>query len=168
MNFVAEVAAPQHGLTVGQPHHGRDRQSARPQVSREVVLRCELLRGADADVVALDEDHRVAVPDQRGGRHRPGAAPGHHGPAAEPARVAAAQDGEQLVVGEREPVGFGQVTTHAMNGVRALAHGLRRRLSGPAATVTAAATPNDRIEADIQLAGVKPMSWPSVIRSSVR
>jgi hypothetical protein len=70
VSFVAEVSAPQHGphrVTAGQPHHGRDRQSARPQVSREVVLRCELLRGADADVVALDEDHRVAVPDQRGG-----------------------------------------------------------------------------------------------------
>ena len=130
VNFVAEVPAPQHGLhplTVGQPHHGRDRQSARPQVSREVVLGCELLRGADADVVALDEDHHVAVPDQRGGRHRPGAAPGHHGQAAEPARVAAAQDGEQLVVGEREPVGFGQVTAHAVNDVRALTHSLRRR-----------------------------------------
>ena len=68
-----------------------------------------------------DEDHRVAVPDQRGGRHRPGAAPGHHGPAAKPARVAAAQDAEQLVVGKREPVGFGQLTAHAVNGVRALA-----------------------------------------------
>ena len=139
VSLVAEIPAPQHGLrplTVGQPHHGRDRQSARPQVSREVVLGRELLRGADADVVALDEDHRVAVPDQGGGRHRPRAAPGHHGPAAKAARVAAAQDAEQLVVGEREPVGFGQVTAHAVDSVRALAHGLRRRRSGPDATAT--------------------------------
>jgi hypothetical protein len=52
-----------------------------------------------------------------------------------------------------------------VDGVRALAHGLRRRRSGPAATVTAAATANDRIEADIQLAGVKPMSWPNDVHA---
>jgi hypothetical protein len=94
VHLVAEVPAPQHRPPVGQPHHGRDRQPPRAQVGGEVVLGRELLRGADADVVALDEDRRVAVPDQRGGRHRPRTAPGHHGPAAKSARVASAQDGE--------------------------------------------------------------------------
>ena len=88
--LVAEVPAPQHGTPVRQPHHGRDRQPPRAQVSGELVLGRELLRGADADVVTLDEDRDVSVPDQRGGRHRPRAAPDDHGLAAEPARVAPA------------------------------------------------------------------------------
>ena len=129
------------------------------------MLDRELLGGADADVVTLDEDRDVSVPDQRGGRHRPRAAPGDHGLAAEPAWVASAQDAEQLVVGEREPVGFGQLTAHAVNGVRALGQALRQRCSRPPATVIAAATVNDRIEADIQLAGAKPMSWPNDVQA---
>jgi hypothetical protein len=31
--------------------------------------------------------------------------------------------------------------------------------------VTAAATANDRIEADIQLAGLNPMSWPNEVHA---
>ena len=135
VHLVAELSAPQHGAPVGQPHHGRDRQPPRAQVGGELVLDRELLGGADAEVVTLDEDRDVSVPDQRGGRHRPRAAPGDHGLAAEPARVASAQDAEQLVVGEREPVGFGQLTAHAVNGVRALGQALRQRCSRPPATV---------------------------------
>ncbi len=165
VHLVAEVPAPQHRPPVGQPHHGRDRQPAGAQVGGELVLDRELLRGADADVVTLDEDRDVSVPDQRGGRHRPRAAPDDHGLAAEPARVTPAQDAEQLVVGERQPVGFGQLTAHAVNGVRALGQALRQRCSRPPATVIAAATANDRIEADIQLAGVKPMSWPNDVQA---
>jgi len=67
VDLVAEVPAPQHGLAAGQPQDGRDRQPARPQMGGEIMLGRELLRGADADVVALDEDRRVAVPDQRRG-----------------------------------------------------------------------------------------------------
>ena len=92
-------------------------------------------------------------------------APCHRRPAAEAAGVAAAQDAAELVVGEREPVGCGQVTAHTGNGVRDCAQARRQRCSAPAATVTAAATANDRIEADIQLAGVKPMAWPNDVHA---
>ena len=119
VGLVAEVPAPQHGLPVGQPQHGRDRLSPHPQVTGEGVFGRELGGGADAEVVALDEDGRVAVPDQRGGGHRARAAPGHHGLAAQAARVARpAQDAAQLVVRQRGPVGFGQLTAHAVDGVR--------------------------------------------------
>ena len=125
----------------------------------------ELAGRADAEVVALDEDGRVAVPDQRGGGHRPRAAPDHHRVAAQAAGIGAAQHAAQLVVGDREPVGFGQLAAHAVNGVRGLAQRRGQRGTGPVATVTAAATAKDRIEADIQLAGMKPMSWPNDIQA---
>jgi hypothetical protein len=59
-------------------------------VAGEGVLGGELAGGADPEEVALDEDGRVAVPDQRGGRHRARAAPGHDRLAAEAAGVAPA------------------------------------------------------------------------------
>ena len=138
----------------------------------EGVFGRQLGGGADAEVVALDEDSRVPVPDQRGGGHRPRAAPDHHRRAPQAARIARlAQDAAQLVIGQRGPVGLGQLTAHAVDGVRpglAIAHrfpGSRRshRARPPTARVTAAATAKDRIDADIQLAGVKPMSRPNEV-----
>lgn len=110
VDLVAVLTAAQHRLAVGQPEHGRDRQAPLPQVPGEGVLRGELAGGADAEVVALDEDGRVAVPDQRGGRHRPRAAPGHDRLAAQAARVAAAQDAAELIVRQRQPVELAQLT----------------------------------------------------------
>jgi len=186
VDLVAEFPAPQHGLSIGQPQHGRDRLSPHAQVTGEGVFGRELGGGADAEVVALDEDGRIAVPDQRGGGHRARAAPGHHGLAAQAARVTGpAQDPAQLAVRQRGPVGFGQLTAHAVDGVRprdgtytrdprysgvAFAHrspGSPRgqRASPPTSKVTAAATAKDRIEADIQLAGVKPMSCPNELHA---
>ena len=94
------------------------------------------------------------------------------GQAPQAARIARlAQDAAQLVVGQRGPVGLGQLTAQAVDGVRAglaIAHrfpGSRRshRASPPTVRVTAAATVKDRIDADIQLAGVKPMSRPNEV-----
>ena len=119
VGLVAEFPAPQHGLPVGQPQHFRDRLSPHAQVTGEGVFGRELGGGADAEVVALDEDGRIAVPDQRGGGHRARAAPRHHGLAAQAARVTGpAQDPAQLAVRQRGPVGFGQLTAHAVDGVR--------------------------------------------------
>ena len=84
----------------------------------EGVFGRELGGGADAEVVALDEDGRIAVPDQRGGGHRARAAPDHHGLATQAARIAsAAQDAAQLIVRQRGPVRFGQLTAHAVDGM---------------------------------------------------
>ena len=79
-------------MTVGQRQRGRDRLSLHPQVTGEGVFGRELGWGPDAKVVALDEDSRVAVPDQRGGGHRTRAAPDHRRLAAQDAGVATAQD----------------------------------------------------------------------------
>jgi len=160
VGLVAVILSPQHRLAVSQPKHGGHRLGAGAQVVGEGVLGGELSGGTDADVVALDENGRVTEPNQRGGRHRPRTAPGHHGLAAQASGVAAAQDAAQFVVGQRGPVGFGQVPAQAVNTVRARGQRLRQRSRKPISSVTAAATLKDRIEADIQLAGVKPMSCP--------
>ena len=94
VSLVAKIPAPQHGpepvnpVIVRHAEHGRDGLGAGAQVIGESVLGRELCGRPDAEVVPLDEDGRVAVPDQRGGGHRARAAPDHHGLAAQAAGVA--------------------------------------------------------------------------------
>ena len=115
---------------------------------------------ADAQVMAFDEDRRGAQADQRGGRHRPRAAPGHHGGAAE--------DLAELLAGQRGPVRFGEFAAHAVDGMRRAGQRAGResqRAIPPTSSVITAATAKDRIDADIQLCGVNPMSRPNDVHA---
>jgi hypothetical protein len=120
VGLVAPRPAPQHGLAVGQPPHGRHRLGQVAQVADQGVLGGELVRVPDADVVALHEDGQAARAGERGRGHRPRAAPGHRGRAR---RSAAPEDGGDLVVGERRPGRCGELMAHAVDGMRAMARG---------------------------------------------
>jgi hypothetical protein len=141
------------------------------------MLGSELGRGPDAHVMALKEDRHGPPADQRGRRHRPRAPPGHHRLARKipgvpiiPRFLAghdhpAAEDLAHLVVGQRRPVGFGQLPAHAVDEVLRAGHRASLRVTPPASSVITAATAKDRIEADIQLAGVKPMNRPAEVQA---
>jgi len=183
VGLIAPRPAPQHGLAAGQPQHGGHGLSQVAQVADQGVLGGELGRVPDGAVVTLHEDGQLAHSGERGRGHRPRAAPGHD------RRVrgsVAPEDGGDLVVGKRWPVRCGELMAHAMDGVRALdgvravarggavGHGqtagsarrlLISRAAPPASRVITAAATKDKMDADIQLSGVKPMSWPKDVHA---
>ena len=129
VHLVHEVAFLDHGPAGRRAQDRWHRQAAGAQVRGERVLGGELGGGADAHVMALDEDGAGAVADQARGRHRPRAAPGDDGsgarrgggPGAAGGQVAPggqAVPGEHrahLVAGERGPVRLDQLLAHAVH-----------------------------------------------------
>jgi len=129
VHLVHEVAFSHHGSAGGRAADRRHRQAADTQMPGERVLGGELGGGADAHVMALNEDGAGAVADQARGRHRPRAAPGDDGSGARRGGVPRAAGGQalpgghvisgehrvHLVAGERGPVGLDQLLAHAVN-----------------------------------------------------
>ena len=143
------------------------------------MLGGELSGGPDPGIVPLEEQASAAAavtvvtgppagpPGQPGGRHRPGTPPGDHRlrrQASQVTRLVVTEDGPDLGRGERVPVRLGQLLAHAVNQaggpcVPGAGHAARRARarSGTPSSVITAATANEQTDADIQLAGVKPI-----------
>jgi len=103
----------------------------------------------------LHDNRPVPGLDQPGRGHRPGTMPQHD-------RIALAEHATNLVVGERRPVRCDEFLAHAVHGMTG-----HLRIT-PVARVAAAATANDRIDADIQGCAVKWMSRAIAVHIGVQ